>query len=69
MTKCHLIRVRLNQGGYDSSGRYWGIDRPLFNYWFDDEDVSREDYIRANNREHAITLITKIYPNLKFYRY
>ena len=27
-----LSRVRLNRGGYDSTGRYWGTGQPLYNY-------------------------------------
>jgi hypothetical protein len=70
MNKCSLVRVRLNQGGYDSKGRYFGIDRPLYHYSFEDYYQEwKEDYIRANNRGHAITILTKKFPGLKFFRY
>lgn len=32
MSKFGLSRVRLNQGGYDSRGSYWGIGQPLYHY-------------------------------------
>lgn len=25
-----VTRIRINSGGYDSSGRYWGIGKPLY---------------------------------------
>jgi hypothetical protein len=97
-----LRRVRINGGGYDSSGRYWGSGQPLYHYSADlpeylihvypyvmncdPEPVSEgsmkcrcgrelrfdlniiDNYIRADNREHAKAKIRAKYPDAKFYR-
>lgn len=57
-----LQRVRLNQGGYDSTGTYWGIGMPLYcwQYYGDDEELDGiGDYIRAHDREDAKIRVTK----------
>lgn len=49
--KVYLQKVRLNQGGYDAHGRYWGVGMPL--YWYCTEDCEHDSHIRAFNREDA----------------
>jgi hypothetical protein len=48
--KVRLFRVRINSGGYDDGGAYWGIGQPL--YCATDDDEYRE-FTRAWTREDA----------------
>lgn len=61
MNKMYLVRVRINGGGYDSSGKYWGVGVPLYRAWNDDGE---ETYVRAYTREKA----KACFPGVKFYR-
>ena len=77
-TPFELRKIRLNQGGYDDGGAYWGTGQPL--YWYcayevDDtgilplgDDVEISDYIRADSREHAKEIIRRKYPQATFKR-
>jgi len=65
--KFTLRRVRINQGGYDKHGHYWGVGQPLYEYESDEGDLY-QDYIRADNREHAKDKIRAKYPGATFYR-
>lgn len=50
--KVYLRRVRLNSGGYDSGGAYWGRGQPLF--WATDGALDGyEAFFRAPSREEA----------------
>lgn len=49
--KVYLTRVRLDRGGYDSRGRYFGVGRPLYLAYSDEYDWS--EYVRADTREQA----------------
>lgn len=51
--KVYLSRVRLDSGGYDHHGRYWGIGAPLFVAY----DNSGEEYVRACCRKHAARIL------------
>ena len=65
--KFSLRRVRLNSGGYDSYGRYWGTGQPLF--YYEDVSVNHDyvnDFIRADSREHAKEKPLAKYPNATF---
>jgi len=62
-TKWHLVRVHINRQGYDSQGRQWGVDIPLYHVWSDD-GVYLESYVRALTRERA----KQSFPGYKFYR-
>lgn len=72
--KVSLHRVRLNNGGYDSSGYYFGLGLPL--YVADCEDWStweRPYYFRAYNRQDAKDILianlkNKGYTDVRFYR-
>lgn len=50
----HLFRVRLDSGGYDAGGAYWGHGEPLF--CATDGENYRE-FTRARNREHAAIIL------------
>jgi hypothetical protein len=49
-----LFRVRLDSGGYDDGGAYWGIGEPL--YCAIDDDGNRQ-FTRATHREKAALLL------------
>lgn len=63
--KLHLCRVRLDNGGYDTGGAYWGIGDPLYCLYTDD---GTEQYLRAANREAAKAQILAQHPYANFYR-
>jgi hypothetical protein len=72
--KFRLVRVRLNQGGYDRTGCYYGTGEPV--YWAQSEEEfkfalgqprSIEMDFRAANREDAKNKILSEIPNARFY--
>lgn len=64
--KFNLRREHLNNGGYDSSGTYWGIGAPL--YYYESENGMDSGYIRTSSRETAKEIIKHRHPYAKFYR-
>lgn len=64
--KIFLMRVRLNQGGYDRNGTYFGTGAPL--YWCANEEYTIDFILRANSRESARELVLKKYPHAKVRR-
>lgn len=60
-----LQRVRLDRGGYDAGGAYWGLGAPL--YWCSDEAGS-SFYLRAGSRDQAKRIIRASAPGARFYR-
>jgi hypothetical protein len=66
--KLSLQRVRLDSGGYDSGGAYWGQGAPLYRA-ADDAGLGEVTlFIRARDREHAKALVLAKLPNACFYR-
>lgn len=67
-----LRRIRLDSGGYDSGGAYWGFGAPL--YWWAVEIVEGDTrdqcsgYLRAANRLAAKNAIRSAQPAARFYR-
>lgn len=61
-----LRRTRLNNGGYDRNGTYFGTGDPL--YWYADDDGEIDGMIRAKNRADARTAVLALYPNAKVKR-
>lgn len=59
--KVRLARVRLNQGGYDDGGAYWGPGEPL---WRAEDGEGNERFLRAGDRGAAKAQI----PGCTFYR-
>ena len=49
-TPCRLFQVRLDSGGYDDGGAYWGIGEPL---WCARDEDGDEQLIRAPDRSTA----------------
>ncbi len=62
--KISLTRVKLNNGDYDSGGRYFGQGAPLFAY----DNGDSWGHLRAGSRKQAKALIMKKCPTAKFYR-
>lgn len=79
--KLRLVRMRLDSGGYDSGGAYWGCrDYPHRIYWaesaeefelgmYDRPPVGTiEMTVDATSRAEAKSKIRELLPNAKFYR-
>ena len=64
--KMTLRHVRLNGGGYDRNGTYFGLGAPL--YWYADEGGNVDAMLRASCREVAKAKIRSLFPNVRFYR-
>ncbi len=61
-----LRRVRLNSGGYDCLGTYWGVGAPLF--WYADDSGTIDGCLRASSRDAAKAKLRKPYPQVRFWR-
>ncbi len=64
--RLNLRRVRLNSGGYDGGGAYWGTGLPLFCAWGEPGHV--EIYCRATDRKCAKDLVRVRVPGARFFR-
>jgi len=71
-TMAHLFnlrKVRLNSGGYDEGGAYWGLrSRGQTLYWAINETETIERFFDAPGREAAKNILREEFPNCKFYR-
>ena len=65
ITKCRLFRVRLNSGGYDDGGAYWGIGAPLY-CATDDADFYL--FARARDRKAAAEHFERKHPGIAWRR-
>jgi hypothetical protein len=69
-----LRHVRLNSGGYDSSGAYWGAGAPLYAYDAEPLDAQPRQAecpsgpLRAASRADAKAQLITRFPNARFYR-
>lgn len=59
-----LREVKLDSGGYDCNGTYFGIGAPL--YWCASRDGKIDRVFRATGRAEAEARVTKMYPKAKF---
>lgn len=67
--KLVLRRVRLDVGGYDQNGTYFGARRPgRALYWYAAEDGSIDAMADAAGREDAKGKIRVRYPRARFFR-
>lgn len=66
--KLHLRRVRIDNGGYDAGGAYWGFGAPLYQVSGETAAEVIEYYIRAADRDHAKEIVQLRYPEASFYR-
>lgn len=65
--KFHLRQERLDSGGYDSGGAYWGIGyTPLF--YASSVDGEIEFFHRAKDRNEAKKIVTEKFPGARFFR-
>lgn len=64
--KITLQRVRLDSGGYDSAGAYWGHGEPLF--WAADDSGAYDSTFRADDRDDAKAIVRRTYPGARFFR-
>ena len=62
----YLSRLRLNSGGYDTSGCYWGLGPPLYQY--QTEDGSSSGTCRARTRDGAKQKVCERFPTARFFR-
>ncbi len=69
--KFSLVRIRINRGGYDSGGAYWGLGAPLYYAAASRDDTGAmiaDRYFRARSRDAAKAIIRAEFPNARFYR-
>lgn len=66
-----VSRVRLNSGGYDNGGAYWGLGQPLWYCHgldsFDGATSYIADFRRAPTKQAAIAAWREMWPNAKVY--
>jgi hypothetical protein len=60
--------VRLNSGGFDENGRYFGIGEPLFFFHGSNSATGNFGYLRASNRNAAKAKIRVKCSTFKFKR-
>lgn len=65
--KLTLRKMRLDFGGYDKNGTYFGIGPPTL-YWCANEDNTIDFMLRADDREEARDQVMKKYPNARVRR-
>lgn len=63
--KIHLRRIRINSGGYDAGGAYWGLGAPL---WYAEDQDGNSRFFRARDRAAAKELILSNFPGATFFR-
>lgn len=64
--KLTLRRIRLDSGGYDPNGTYFGTGTPLF--WVASDDGTIDYVLRAWPRSEAKSFVKKLFPKARFYR-
>jgi hypothetical protein len=64
--KFTLQQIRLDSGGYDICGAYWGHHQRL--YWCTSECGTYDSTLRAVDRNDAKRQFRETYPNARFYR-
>lgn len=67
--KTTLIRIKLDAGGYTSTGLYFGRGLPVYWYAMPDGNTYIEDYIRARDRDAAKAEVVAKHPKrrVEFY--
>lgn len=64
--RIYLRKIRIDSGGYDPNGTYFGFGNPL--YWYADTDSNVDAVLRADSREGAKQQIRERYPRAQFFR-
>lgn len=65
--KLYLQHIRLDDGGYDSNGTYFGTGDSL--YWYADADGEVDAVLRANGVAGAQAKVREFYPLAQFEKY
>lgn len=60
-----LRKIRLDSGGYDPNGTYFGTGTPL--YWCASHDGNIDRTLRATSRNEAMSKVRAWYPLATFY--
>ena len=63
--KLRLVRVKLDSGGYDKGGAYWGHGRPL---WYVEDQDGNGFFFRDISRDAAKHQVMADFPGARFYR-
>jgi hypothetical protein len=61
--KLCLRKIRLDNGGYDVNGTYFGHGAPL--YWYADKEGEIDGMLRASDRSDARDQVLDLYPKAK----
>lgn len=64
--KLYIRNIRLDTGGYDKNGTYFGHGEPL--YWIASENGAVDYMVRAANRDDAKQKARSLYPRATFAR-
>jgi len=67
--RVYLHEIRINKGGYNKFGVYYGVGAKLYYIGAlneDESDYIYEDEFRARDREEAIEIARLVFPNGKF---
>jgi hypothetical protein len=62
--KTYLAKERLNSGGYNARGRYFGLVRGTSVYRYDFSGDWESGYVRARTRTEAKDELRRRYPQL-----
>lgn len=65
--KMTLQKVRLDNGGYDTNGTYFGWSRGSDVYWYANGDGTIDRTLRAESRKDARAQVTAEYPKARFF--
>lgn len=63
--RLYLRRIRLNSGGYDAGGAYWGLGTAL---WYVADQDGNGYFFRCPSREGAKVAVHNEWPGATFYR-
>lgn len=64
--RIHLSKVKLDSGGYDPGGAYWGSGPPAL--WVAEDEEGNVMYFRAYDRAAAKLHVLKSCPGCRFFR-
>lgn len=64
--KGYLRKVRINNGGYDPNGAYYGVGEPVYEFF---NDGNLDTAVRAKDRATAKSQVRAFYPEyeIRFY--
>jgi hypothetical protein len=65
--KFQVQAVRLNSGGYDPMGGYWGFIACYYLYRYSNDECTVDGYVRAVDHDEAKAKVARLHPGAKFY--